>query len=184
MQDNPDWTGVVGRILHQDGSGMADLYTAIAGSAPAALGPSETLEDEIHEILVVVVETIRRGELREPARLMGFVRTVARRHAVALIRGKIAHRRRFQLGAEVVPSREPSPEERFALRQRVNLVLDGLRTRDREILVRFYCEDQQPDQICSEMRLSRTQFRLYKSRALAFARVMESHVLLSPACVQ
>ena len=91
---------------------MEDLYQAIAGSAP----PSDSREDDVHEILVIVIEAIQRGELRDPDRLMGFIRTIGRRHAVAHIRGNIAHRRRFQSGAGIPPSREPSPEERFARR--------------------------------------------------------------------
>jgi RNA polymerase sigma factor (sigma-70 family) len=150
---------------------MEDLYAAIVASAPVlrrtSPGRPESHEDDVHEILVIVIEAIQRGELREPARLMGFVRTIVRRRAVAHIRGNIADRRRFQPGADAARSREPSPEERFARRERLDWVLKLLRARDRDILVRFYFEGQRPDQICQEMRLTRTQFRLYKSRALA-----------------
>jgi|HubBroStandDraft_5_1064220.scaffolds.fasta_scaffold239727_1 RNA polymerase sigma-70 factor (ECF subfamily) len=167
MQTVPDWAGVVGKILDKDGSGMEDLYAAITGLAPGFLGWSESRQDDVHEVLVIVIEAIQRGELREPARLMGFVRTIVRRRAVAHIRGNIAERRRFGTGAEIAPSRDPSPEERFARRERLDSVLKRLRSRDREILLRFYIEEQLPDDICREMRLTRTQFRLYKSRALA-----------------
>ena len=46
-------------------------------------------------------------------------------------------------------------------------VLKSISARDREILIRFYLEEQTPDQICSEMGLTETQFRLLKSRAKA-----------------
>jgi RNA polymerase sigma-70 factor (ECF subfamily) len=175
METTPDWAGVVGKIRENDGRGMEDLYAAIAGSVPAMLRASipcgapapQTLEDDVHEILLVVLQAIQGGNLREPARLMGFVRTVTRRQAVAHIRGNIAHRRRFRLGAEIAPSRDPSPEERFARREHLESVLKRLRSRDREILVRFYFNEQPPGQICLEMGLTPTQFRLYKSRALA-----------------
>ncbi len=163
MQTVPNWAGVVAKILANDGTGMVDLYQAIAGSAP----PSESREDDVHETLVIVIEAIQRGELRDPERLMGFVRTIGRRHAVSHIRGNIAHRRRFQRGSRIAPSREPSPEERFARRERLDSVLKRLCTRDREILIRFYMEEQPPDRICVDLGLTRTQFRVYKSRALA-----------------
>jgi RNA polymerase sigma-70 factor, ECF subfamily len=173
METTPDWAGVVGKIRENDGRGMEDLYAAIAGSVPAMLrasipaGAPQTLEDDVHEILLVVLEAIQGGNLREPARLMGFVRTVTRRQAVAHIRGNIAHRRRFRRGAEIAPSHDPSPEEKFARRERLDVVLKRLRSRDREILLRFYFHDQPAGQICLEMGLTPTQFRLFKSRALA-----------------
>lgn len=45
--------------------------------------------------------------------------------------------------------------------------LNGLAVRDREILMRFYLDEQSQDQICAEMGLTETQFRLLKSRAKA-----------------
>jgi hypothetical protein len=39
--------------------------------------------------------------------------------------------------------------------------------KDREILDRFYVQEQLPERICDEMKLSITQFRLLKSRAKA-----------------
>jgi DNA-directed RNA polymerase specialized sigma24 family protein len=46
-------------------------------------------------------------------------------------------------------------------------VLNTLPRRDREVLVRFYLQEQSPGQICRDMRLTATQFRLTKSRAKA-----------------
>ena len=44
-------------------------------------------------------------------------------------------------------------------------VLDRLGEKDREILTRFFVQAQSQDQICAEMSLTETQFRLLKSRA-------------------
>src|SRR5208282_2483029 len=63
---------------------------------------------------------------------------------------------------------EGNPEERAMFSQRtdlINRVLDELSERDREILTRFYLLEQCQVQICTEMALSDTQFRLLKSRA-------------------
>ncbi len=46
-------------------------------------------------------------------------------------------------------------------------VLKGLTARDREILTRFFLLVQSEDEICAEMGLMETQFRLLKSRAKA-----------------
>lgn len=170
MESSTDWAGVVGSIQARDGGGMEVLYTAMAGSVPAMMGMtggSRSREDDLHEVLITVIEAIQQGTIREPARLMGFIRTVARRQAVAQIRSNIAHRSRFKDGAEIAPSRELSPEERFARTEHLESVLKRLQPRDREILLRFYLKEQSPERICLDMELTPTQFRLYKSRALS-----------------
>jgi hypothetical protein len=76
-----------------------------------------------------------------------------------------------QVGVLEVPSPlEQSPEAALARREKIEgleKLLRRLRARDREILVRFYCHEQDQEQICKEMRLTATQFRLFKSRAIA-----------------
>ena len=46
-------------------------------------------------------------------------------------------------------------------------LLNSIGKRDREVLIRFYLDEQTPDQICQAMKLTETQFRLIKSRAKA-----------------
>jgi DNA-directed RNA polymerase specialized sigma24 family protein len=61
-----------------------------------------------------------------------------------------------------------SPEEGAIRSQNSQIMEDILRDcsrRDREILTRFYLLEQSQEQICEEMGLNDTQFRLLKSRA-------------------
>ena len=119
-----------------------------------------------------MVNAIRRGDLREPARLMGFVRTVVRRQVAAYIEQAV-HTRREQTDLETgvtVIDRKHNPEQEAILRQKTELMksaLESLSQRDRDILVRFYLKEQPQEQICREMSLTETQFRLLKSRAKA-----------------
>ena len=46
-------------------------------------------------------------------------------------------------------------------------LLRTISPRDREILKRFYLDEQTEEQICGQMELTRSQFRLLKSRAAA-----------------
>ena len=169
------WADLVIRIREGDSAGAEDLYHTVSGSARAKLRRSvdpHLVEDRLHDIVVTVLEAIRGGTLREPERLMGFVRTVTHRQVAAHIRSNVARRRRLMpIGPLEFPtSAEHSPEAAFAALERtdaVRKVLRRLRARDREILIRFYCEEQDQQQICQEMNLTATQFRLYKSRAIA-----------------
>jgi RNA polymerase sigma factor (sigma-70 family) len=133
------------------------------------LGPQD-LDDRVHEAFVTITQSIRRGELREPERLMGYVRTVVRRQVAAQIEAVVEQRRRQidpSLGA-VVRDHQPNPERQAIEREHTAVayrVLQSLPRRDREVLVRFYLKEQSPAEICREMDLSATQFRLTKSRA-------------------
>ena len=164
---------LVNRVRAGESDGLTDLYEIFAKGIRfymcRQLGPQE-LDDKIHDTFLVVVQAIRRGELREPERLMGFVRTVVRRQVAAHIE-KMVHVRRDHTELESsmrVPDPRRNPEESLVFRQRAELirrVLHELSERDREILTRFYLHEQSQEQICSEMGLTETQFRLLKSRA-------------------
>lgn len=169
------WVALVQRIQSGETDGMEELYQLFSRGIRfylcRQLGPQE-LDDKVHDSFVVVVQAIRRGELREPERLMGFVRTVVRRQVAAYIDKAVQNRREqaeIDSGARVADPRE-NPEETAMFAQRKDLihrVLGELSGRDREILTRFYLHEQSQEQICEEMRLSETQFRLLKSRAKA-----------------
>jgi RNA polymerase sigma-70 factor (ECF subfamily) len=169
------WVELVERIRSGQSDSLEELYLLFSKGIRfylcRQLGPQE-LDDKVHDTFVVVVQAIQRGELREPERLMGFVRTIVRRQVAAHI-DKVVHSRKEQVelepGIRLADPRE-NPEENAIFRQNTELihrVLSELSERDREILTRFYLDEQSQDQICCEMALTETQFRLLKSRAKA-----------------
>src|SRR5271154_1086148 len=168
LSDSVDWQALVDRVQKGDDAGMADLYRLFAKGIRfylcRQLGAQE-IDDKIHDTFLIVVKAIRRGDLREPDRLMGFVRTVVRRQVAAHI-DHLVHRRRdhinLDVGARVADDRR-DPEQNAAFRQKTTLmteVLHQMSDRDREVLTRFYLREQSQEQICDEMRLTETQFRL------------------------
>ncbi len=170
-----EWSVLVEQIKAGQDSGMEQLYKLFSRGIRyylcRQLGPQE-LEDKVHDTFLIVVNAIRRGDLREPERLMGFVRTVVRRQVAAYIEQAV-HNRREQADLETgisVADRKQNPEQEAMLHQKAELMksaLDALSQRDRDILVRFYLQEQPQEQICREMSLTETQFRLLKSRAKA-----------------
>jgi RNA polymerase sigma factor (sigma-70 family) len=170
------WSTVVDKIRSGDENGAEVLYAAVADCARPQLFLSvdpQVVDDHLQEIAIIVLGAIRSGELRDPLCLMGFVRTVTRRQVAGHIRGAMFRRRRLTSVDPAHPPAAPSqesPEARVAAQERVSDlqdVLGRLCPRDREILVRFYFDEQDAQTICREMLLTATQFRLYKSRALA-----------------
>lgn len=170
-----NWTDLVNRVQRGDASGMEDLYRIFSRGVRfflcRQLGPQE-LDDRVHDTFLIVVQAIQRGDLREPERLMGFVRTVVRRQVAAHI-DRVVHSRKEEAELDLgtpVADHGRSPEETVVFRQKVEImqrVLRSLSGKDREILTRFYLREQTQEQICQEMDLTETQFRLLKSRAKA-----------------
>ncbi len=169
------WTELVERIQHHDPEAMAELYHLVSRAARyyllKKLGAQEA-EDQLHEAFLAVLQPIQRGELRDPGSLIPYVAGVVRRRVAGQI-GRKMRRRQRELDWTVVlstPGPEPSPEE-IAERQEQRVlaaqILQRISERDREILVRFYVMEQSRGRICQHMGLTDTQFRLFKSRAMA-----------------
>jgi RNA polymerase sigma-70 factor (ECF subfamily) len=166
---------LVDRIHSRATDGMEELYRLFSNSICFylchQLGPQE-MNDKVHDTFVIVVEAIQLGELRDASRLMGFVRTVARRQVSRHI-DMVVQTRRSQIDRDAtvrLADLRRNPEERAIFRQRSELlvrVLGELSKLDRKILTRYYLLEQSVDEICSEMALTETQFRLLKSRAKA-----------------
>lgn len=169
------WAQVVEGIQQGDSAAMEAFYAAFDRGLRIYLGRQmgiQDVDDKIHEIFVIIISAIQRGELREPDRLMGYVRTVARRQVAAHIGSVITKRRGYTGIDEVmsVPDRRENVEERLLGEQKIRImerILEGISNRDRELLTRFYLNEQPLEQICEEMGLTETQFRLMKSRAKA-----------------
>jgi RNA polymerase sigma-70 factor (ECF subfamily) len=170
-----DWAGIVARIQNGENAAMEELYAIFAKGIRyylcRQLGPQE-LDDKVHDTFLIVVQAIQRGDVREPDRLMGFIRTVVRRQVAAYI-DQIVHSRREELDLELgtrIADRRRNPEQRVVVRQNSAIMKNALQQlpdRDREILIRFYLREEPQEQICQEMDLTETQFRLFKSRAKA-----------------
>lgn len=175
-QPNSDrWTRLVERIQAGDASAVEDLYHHFSRGVRLLLfrqlGP-ESIDDRVHDIFLTVLEAIRAGSLHSPERLLGFIRTVVRRHIATAIHQAVGQRRdRLDIAEQwTLAGLERTPEQQAISGERVELIrrtLNELSSRDREILTRFYLHEQSAAQICEEMGLNATQFRLLKSRAKA-----------------
>lgn len=168
---------MVRRIREGDESAEVELYKVFSRGMRfyicRRLGP-EALEDNIHDGFMATLEAIRKGQVRQPERLMGFVRTVVRRGIGERIEVKVQERSRFgsldQPFLADIHRTEATPEQAAIEKERIALArseVAKLPARDREILMRFYVQDQTKEQICDEMNLTPTQFRLAKSRTMA-----------------
>jgi RNA polymerase sigma-70 factor (ECF subfamily) len=174
QRPDTDWTKVVAAIQQGDQAGEEILYRNLVNGARLFLQrrlATQDVEDRVHDIFLVVVQAIRRGEIEHPERLMGFVRTVLYRSLSWEARSGIRQR---QAAVETDPaglmSGSASPEEQAIDRQKLalmNKVLRDMSKSDFEVLSRFYLREQSPKRVCEDMGLTQVQFQLLKSRAKA-----------------
>ena len=178
VHDEPQaaaWSPLVEGVRAGDPAALEELYALFSKGIRfylcRQLGPQD-LDDRVHDVFLTIAQAIQSGELREPERLMGYVRTVVRRQVAARIDANVHARRRQTSLEDGIVLRDHSPDpERLAIRsENVEValrILNSIARRDREVLVRFYLDEQPAEQICREMNLTETQFRLIKSRAKA-----------------
>src|SRR5580698_10228881 len=117
------WVNMVARIRANDPSGMEELYgvftTGIRFYLCRQLGPQD-LDDKVHDAFLTIAQSIRRGDLREPERLMGYVRTVIRRQVAGYI-GEAVESRRNLVDPDQTILRDSTPDpERQAIEDQNN----------------------------------------------------------------
>ncbi|HEY3135455.1 MAG TPA: sigma-70 family RNA polymerase sigma factor [Blastocatellia bacterium] len=129
-------------------------------------------EDVSQETFKIVLEKIKRGDVRDPERLSGFVCGIARNTAINYLRGarKTASLEEV-LNTEQIPDPAPNQLDEILSRERALLVRRVIselnRERDREVLFRYFIAEEDKDNICRDLNLTRPQFNGVVFRAIA-----------------
>jgi len=169
----PPWGEIVGRIRASEPGAVADLYYLLLGFRDRLRSKVGVAADDLyHDLIVDLIPQIQRGAIRDPRRLAGFVTCVINRNVADHWDRTRKIRDREQSAERTHGLRSGSTDpETMAIqqehRQIAARVLSEMPQRDREVLVRFYVNEETPAQIQREMVLSSNQFRLLKSRAKA-----------------
>src|SRR5688572_8785627 len=128
-------------------------------------------EDLYQETFRLALEKIRRGEVRDPERLAGFVRSLARNLSIEHYRKAARRGSREEDLEAAAESSEPETgqlgqllrKEKIAL---VRRLLDELGSdRDRQVLFRFYIAEEDKESIRSDLGLTAPEFNLVLFRA-------------------
>lgn len=166
---------LVRRILSGDPSAEAELVQrfsrALTFLSRRLARDEAAAEDLYQETFRLVIEKIRRGELREAERLPGFVSSMARN--LFLGSARRGSRREKWHGdpeaTETAPDPAPGQLQKLLAQERAALVRQVLaelkNDRDREILSRYYIADQDKDVICRDLDLSDLHFNRVLFRA-------------------
>lgn len=130
---------------------------------------ADDLQDKVHDVFLTVTQSILSGKLRDPERLIPFLATVTRFYTYNQIERRVSRRHVCGLsdGMNAADTRVNLEHSTYQ-QQRIKIVhevLSAMPRRDRDVLSRFYLKEQSKEQICDEMQLTPTQFRLLKSKA-------------------
>jgi RNA polymerase sigma-70 factor (ECF subfamily) len=167
-------TDLVGRIAAGEKRAEAELVERCGGAlrflARRFTRDEADAEDLYQETLMLALEKIRRHEVREPERLGGFLRALAKNLSIQRYR-----RRRYEVekpSAELPDApdqRQSDPLGGMLRRERTRvtrLVLDELRvTRDRDVLFRYYITEQSSTEICADLGIGGEHFYRVLHRA-------------------
>jgi RNA polymerase sigma-70 factor (ECF subfamily) len=128
-------------------------------------------EDLFQETFRLALEKIRKGEVRDPERLAGFLRSLAKNLSIEHYRrGSRRETREEELEAAAELSAPDTGQLGQLLRQEkaalVRQVLEELGSeRDRQVLFRFYIAEEDKEQIRSDLGLTGPEFNLVLFRA-------------------
>jgi RNA polymerase sigma-70 factor, ECF subfamily len=127
-------------------------------------------EDLFQETFRLALEKLRQGELREPAKLPGYLAQIARSLAIEHYR-KAARRKTDADSDAVLAAVSPVAGALSELMDRENAALvrqaiqDLANDRDRQILLRFYIAEEDKDRIATDYGLTSLQFNRVLHRA-------------------
>jgi RNA polymerase sigma-70 factor (ECF subfamily) len=157
-------TGAEAELVTRFGEGLAFLLRRWTRDHAAA-------EDLYQETFRLAIEKVRRGEVRDPDRLAGFLRSLAKNLSIYHYRrGASRELREEDLESASEPVEADAGQLDRLLRQEkaaaVRQVLEELASeRDRQILFRFYLAEEDKERICSDLGLSSLDFNMVLFRA-------------------
>jgi RNA polymerase sigma-70 factor, ECF subfamily len=167
-------TDLVGRISSGDQRAEAELveryHHGVRILLRRELGETAVAADLYQETFRLVLEKIRRGEVREPEKLPGFVCSVARNLVINYFRCAARQERLTENeGPLLLPRPAPDQLEELLRKERANLVLQVLKEmpnkRDVQVLFRFYLAEDEKERICADLGLNSFHFNIVIHRA-------------------
>lgn len=130
------------------------------------LRDASAADDLVQEVLLLTLERLRAGRVREPDRLASFVLGASR----LVVRGQRRGRTRRQALLDRYPGAFPQAAELDTLRldeERLRLCLERLAERERSVLVLSFYAERPSAEIARELRLSPDNVRTVRHRAFA-----------------
>jgi RNA polymerase sigma-70 factor (ECF subfamily) len=160
-----DYTVLVNRIINGDAAAEEELVALFEEPVFHIIrritNNTSMAEDFSQDTFLTVIRKIRKGDLRQAESLGSFVAAVARNHTIEQMR--VIRRRASEdlEHADQVPDTSPDPLkklQRSAQIDELRNVMEELIPRYRELLLRFYINEEPKEEICADLDLTSGQF--------------------------
>jgi RNA polymerase sigma-70 factor (ECF subfamily) len=166
--------GFIERIARGDRAAEAEFIARYAIGVRALVRrhtrPGEPqVEDLVQDVLSNVLEKLRDGALRDPARLPAYVQNAVVFATTAEYRRRKRRGENATERVDEVPATETGPEDTVAsarLARAIRQLLTEMTVaRDRELLRRFYLEEQSKGEVCRILGIDGSHFHRVAHRA-------------------
>lgn len=122
--------------------------------------------DLVQQVLLMTIERLRAGKIREPDRIASFVLGTCRMTVLEMRRG--TRRRELLLETWTDATEAIDAPESLALdRDRLAGCLQGLAERERSVMLLSFFADKRADEVGAELAISPGNVRVIRHRALA-----------------
>ena len=152
-----------------DSAAEAELYRRLAPRARLYglrhLRDRQAAADLAQQVLLMTLERLRAGEVREPERIASFVLGACRMTVLELRRGERRRGELLELHADKEEAFE-APEPLALDPDRLGGCLEALSERERSVVVMSFFADKAADEVGAELGLSGGNVRVIRHRAL------------------
>ena len=136
------------------------------------IGATALADDLYQESFCIILEKVRRGDVREAEKLSGFVCGVARNQVIKHFQRAVRQRNMAETeDADSISHPAPNQLEQLLQREKADIVrqilIEMTNERDIHVLFRFYLAEHDKKQICADLGLTSMQFNLVLHRARA-----------------
>jgi len=161
-----DYGRLVTRIIEGDAGAEEELVNhfedAVLHIIRRIAKNSSLVEDFSQDTFLTVIRKIRNGDLQQPESLGSFIANTARFHTIEQLRRLRQRTVSENLDqAEDVPDTAPNRLDELQASEQhaeVRKLVRELRPRYRELLLRFYINEEAKAAICADLRLTSAQF--------------------------
>jgi RNA polymerase sigma-70 factor (ECF subfamily) len=154
---------------HEEKEAEAELYRRLAPRVRLYgrkhLRDDHAAADLVQQVLLMTIQKLRAGQLREPERVISFVFGMCRRVTMDLRRGHLRRERLLERYGEDLMIADASVAPRLD-QERLSSCLDRLSERERSVVLMTFYEDKQADEVAALLALTAGNVRVIRHRAL------------------
>ena len=153
-----------------DSAAEAELYRRLAPRVRLYglrhLRDRDAAADLVQHVLLLTLERLRAGKLREPDRIVSFVLVTSRMTVLEMRRGTWRRETLLETWGETAEAVD-APEPLALDPDRLARCLEGLSERERSVVVLSFFADKPADEVGAELSISGGNVRVIRHRALA-----------------